>query len=203
MKNWGKIAAIGGGLIALGAAATSFFKLREAKWIEHPDYTVVETDGAIEIRDYPDLLVAETLTSGERDHALSEGFRRLADYIFAKQRGAGASDDPIPMTSPVMQDRANGRWRTRFVMPDAFTPATLPTPPAGVGSETLPTRRVATIRFAGLPGDDTLRDRERALREWLIGKNYQPAGAAEYAFYNSPMVAPPLRRNEVLIPIRR
>jgi len=202
MKTWSRIAAIGGGIVALGGAATALIKLRE-KSSEQPDYATVESDGAIELRDYPTLLVAETLTSGERDHALSEGFKRLADYIFAKQRGDGASDEKIQMTAPVMQDRANGRWRTRFVMPAAITRSTLPAPAAGVGSDTLPPRRVAAIRFSGVAGDNMLRDCERTLREWLVGKGYEPAGAAEYAFYNSPMVAPPLRRNEVLIPIKR
>ena len=202
MKTWTKIAAIGGGLIALGGVASALLKLRE-KSVEHPDYASVEADGAIEVRDYPTLLVVETLTSGERDHALGEGFRRLADYIGAKKRGEGASDEPIAMTAPVLQDRANGRWRTRFVMPATMTRGTLPAPAAGVGKDTLAPRRVAAIRFAGLAGDDTLRARERDLREWLIGKGHTPSGAAEYAFYNSPMIAPPLRRNEVLIPIAR
>lgn len=202
MKTWTKIAAIGGGLIAAAAAASGLFKLREQA-IEKPGYTVVETDGVIEIRDYPELLVAETLTSGERDQALSEGFRRLADYIFAKKRGPGASDDTIAMTAPVMQDRANGRWRTRFMMPSSLTRDTLPTPAAGVGSDTMPARRLASIRFAGLQGDESLRTNERQLREWLVAHGHTPTGPAEYAFYNSPMVAPPLRRNEVLIPIAR
>jgi|CoawatStandDraft_6_1074263.scaffolds.fasta_scaffold03747_3 hypothetical protein len=202
MKTWTRIAAIGGGVIALAGAATALIKLRE-KSIEHPDYAVIDTDGVIEVRDYPTLLVAETLTSGDRDHALTEGFRRLLDYIGGKKRGPNTVDDAIAMTSPVLQDRANGRWRTRFVMPSSLTQSTLPIPAAGVGSETLDARRVAAIRFAGLPGDGTLRDRERTLREWLIAKGHTPVGAAEYAFYNSPMVAPPLRRNEVLIPIKR
>ncbi|TPG12751.1 SOUL family heme-binding protein [Sphingomonas oligophenolica] len=201
MKTWTRIAAIGGGLIALTGAASALFKLRE-KSVEQPDYTSIET-GAIELRDYPDLLVVETLTSGERDHALGEGFRRLVSYIGAKKRGDGASEQPIAMTAPVLQDRAGGRWRTRFVMPATMTSGTLPTPAAGVGKETLAPRRVAAIRFAGLASDDTLRARERTLREWLVAKGHVPAGAAEYAFYNSPMVAPPLRRNEVLIPIAR
>ncbi len=202
MKTWTRIAAIGGGLIALTGAATALLKLRE-KSVEQPDYISVETDGAIEVRDYPSMLVVETMTSGERDHALGEGFRRLAAFIFAKKRGEGASDEPIAMTAPVLQDRSGGRWRTRFVMPAKVTSGTLPTPAAGVGSDTLAPRRVAAIRFGGVAGDEALRTRERMLREWLVDNGYVPAGAAEYAFYNSPMIAPPLRRNEVLIPIKR
>ena len=202
MKTWTRIAAIGGGIIGLAAAATAVMKLRE-KSSEMPDYASIESDGAIELRDYPALLVVETLTSGERNHALGEGFRRLADYISAKHRGTGASDESIAMTAPVLQDRANGRWRTRFIMPAELTAATLPAPAAGVGSETITPRRMAAIKFSGAAGDDVLRDRERSLREWLVGRGHTPSGAAEYAFYNSPMVAPPLRRNEVLIPVSR
>lgn len=207
MAKWHKAAAIGGGAVAILGIAGAFFIRREAQ-VEQPGFVAVETDGPIEIRDYAEQLVAETTDTGERTPSLRSGFRRLAGYIFAKHRGGsgrgGADDAPIAMTAPVLADRAEaGRWRTRFVMPAHYRHDTLPRPGPGVTIATLPARRVAAIRFSGSAGDDALNARERDLRLWLAKRHFRPVGAAEYAFYNSPMVPAPLRRNEVLIPIER
>ena len=153
-------------------------------------------------------MVAETTDIGDRATSLRSGFRRLAGYIFAKHRGGsgqgGADDSPIAMTAPVLTDRAEaGVWRTRFVMPARYRRHMLPRPGSGVTIASLPARRVAAIRFAGRAGDDALNAHERDLRLWLARHKFRPVGAAEYAFYNSPMVPAPLRRNEVLIPIER
>ena len=42
---------------------------------------------------------------------------------------------------------------------------------------------------------------EAQLREWIAVRGLGPAGEAEFAFYDAPMVPGPLRCNEVLIPI--
>ena len=43
--------------------------------VEQPKYKVITTDRNIEIRDYPPMIVAEADVAGERDKAISEGFR--------------------------------------------------------------------------------------------------------------------------------
>ena len=75
------------------------------------------------------------------------------------------------------------------------------TPGPEVATATLPARRVAAIAFAGRASDTDLHDRERDLRDWLLARGERPTGPAEYAFYNSPFIPGPLRRNEVLLPI--
>ncbi len=184
-------ALIGGGLAAVAGA----FLIRE-KLAERPDYAVEVADGAYQIRSYPPLLVAETVKRGARYDALNDGFRTLADYIFAKSR----SGKKIAMTAPVLSDREGGNdWRVRFVMPAAYTADTLPPPSPGVEIEQLPARRVAAIRFSGLARDTQLEANERKLRTWLEGRGETRTSHAEYAFYDAPFVPGPLRRNEVLI----
>jgi hypothetical protein len=206
MARFGRIAAIAGGVAALAAGGVAVLTYRERK-TEQPDYSLVETDGAIEVRDYPDLLIAETIAPGDRLSALNDGFRRLADYIFAKRRGPGDDarpDEKIAMTAPVLSDRTTrGQWRTRFVMPAGQPANGLPTPDGGVSINRLPARRMAAIRFAGSAGDDALADNERKLRVWLAQHGFSPDGPAEHAYYNSPFVPPPLRHNEVLVPVAR
>lgn len=201
MAKLGRLAAIGGGLAALAGAGVALMAYRERK-AEHPDYATIDADGAIEVRDYPALLVAETTVPGDRLNALNAGFERLADYFAAKRRGADAGDETIAMTTPVLSDRTErGQWRTRFILPARYDAATLPAPGDGVRTEELPARRLASIRFAGSAGDEALADRERQLRVWLAQHDYTPDGPAEHAYYNSPFVPPPLRHNEVLVPI--
>ena len=205
MAKLGKLAAIAGGVAALAAGGVAVVTYRERK-TEQPDYAIVEADGAIEVRDYPDLLVAETVAPGDRLSALNTGFKRLADYIFAKRRGPGDDarpDEKIAMTAPVLSDRTErGQWRTRFVMP-LGRGVDLPTPDGGVRTTQLPARRMAAIRFAGSAGDGSLADHERRLRVWLAQHGFSPDGPAEHAYYNSPFVPPPLRHNEVLVPVAR
>jgi len=206
MAKLGRIAAIAGGVAALAAGGAAVVTYRERK-TEKPDYAIVEADGDIEVRDYPDLLVAETVAPGDRLSALNDGFGRLADYIFAKRRGPGGSarpDEKIAMTAPVLSDRTErGQWRTRFIMPAGRAADDLPTPDAGVHTAALPARRMAAIRFAGSAGDESLADHERRLRVWLAQHGFSPDGPAEHAYYNSPFVLPPLRHNEVLVPVAR
>lgn len=192
----GKVA--GGAAAVLGAAAVAFYV--NERLSEQPAYKPEVEDGAFGIRRYPALLVAEVVRPGERKAALSSGFDRLAQFIFGKVRPDG-DREKIAMTAPVLSDRAGRGWRTRFVMPQKFSAETLPAPAGDVRVAELPARRVAAIRFSGLAGDASLAAKEQELRGWMRSRQLQPAGPAEYAFYNSPFVPGPLRRNEVLIPL--
>lgn len=206
MGKVGRIAAIGGGVAALAAAGIALVTYRERQ-TEQPAYSLVKADGAFEVRDYPALIVAETVSPGGRTSALRTGFRTLADYIFAKRRGPGdaaRADEKIAMTAPVLSDRTDrGQWRTRFVMPAKYADADLPIPDGGVKTDRVPARRMAAIRFSGSTSDEALADHERRLRVWLAQNGFTPDGPAEHAYYNSPFVPAPLRHNEVLVPIAR
>lgn len=201
--NWKAAGAVAAGtLVGLGIA----YVLRE-KATPGPDYRVLVSDGDLQIRSYPALKVAETIVAGPRKDALNEGFGILADYIFAKSRPG----EKLPMTVPVLQDAGNpmasdpplfddeveGGWRVRFIMPDG---AELPEPPEGVSIIDVPARRIGVATFHGTAHDDRLEAAEDRLRGWLARHGEECAKVdPEYAFYNSPMIPPPLRRNEVLL----
>ncbi|TMM50362.1 SOUL family heme-binding protein [Qipengyuania marisflavi] len=207
MKIW-KIVAAGLGLVAVGGAA-AFAQYRSGT--EQPDYETLASEDAFELRAYPPLIVAEVTHTGDRRRALNAGFRTLASYIFAQDRpGAEIAmtspviqDEPIAMTSPVLQDGSqNGSWRTRFVMSAKYTLDTLPEAPEYITLTTMPARKVAAVRFNGTGSSNDLEEREAALRAWIASRDLKPDGPAEFAFYDAPMVPPPLRRNEVLVPVR-
>lgn len=195
-------AAVGAAL--LGGVAFYYFSERSQ---EEPGFRPLETDGDHQIREYPSLTVAETVVNGPRRDALDEGFSILADYIFAKSR----EGEKLPMTVPVMQDSGDpmgsdpplfdddleGAWRTRFVMPAGRSADELPETPEGVELVELPARKVAVVSFSGRATDALLAEQEDRLRGWLAKRGERSNGEPEYAFYNSPMIPGPLRRNEV------
>lgn len=186
---------IGGGVIAAAAVAGGV-----AWWMnrtEQPDYTLIQHDDSIDVRDYPGLLVAETVTQGLRKDALGKGFTALADYIFAQSR----TGEKIAMTAPVLSDGDGGGWRTRFFMPSKYRRDDLPAPGDDVKLVRMPARRVAAIRFSGVADDAMLAEREAELRTWIDANGHRVAGSVEHAFYDAPFVPGPLRRNEVLLPI--
>jgi DNA gyrase inhibitor GyrI len=200
----GFMAGVAAGAALLGGAAYYYFRERSA---EEPEFRPLETDGDHQIRDYPALTVAETLVNGPRGEALDQGFRTLADYLFAKSR----EGERLPMTVPVMQDGGDpmasdpplfdddleGAWRTRFVMPSGRARDELPEPSEGVELVELPARKVAVVSFSGKATDGLLKEQEDRLRGWLAKRGEKSSGEPEYAFYNSPMIPGPLRRNEV------
>ena len=185
---------IGGGVAAAAAVGVAAWWLTR---VETPPYTLVLKDGVLEVRAYGALTVATTRTKGQRQDALSRGFRVLADYIFAKSRDG----EKIAMTAPVLSDADGDSWRTRFVMPARFVDIAPPEPPAGIEIETVAARRVAAIRFSGRADDRMLAEHEARLREWLEEYGLKATGPAEHAFYNAPFVPGPMRRNEVMLPV--
>lgn len=198
----GVMAGVAAGAALLGGAAFYYFREQSQ---DEPDFRALETDGDYQIRDYPPLTVAETVVSGPRRDALDEGHRILADYISAKSRDG----DEIAMMNPVIQDGGNpmasdpplfdddleGAWRTRLVMPASR--GELPEPPGNVELVEIPARRVAVVSFSGRWTDARLKEQEDRLRGWVARRGEKSDGEPEYAFYNSPMIPGPLRRNEV------
>lgn len=188
--------AAGAGLAAVGAAA-AYAQYRQT---EQPGFALVRADADFELRDYPALVVAEVSNVGTRESASGPSFRRLAAYIFGQDRPEGG--EKIAMTAPVLQDETRpGEWRMRFVMPSKYSLATLPPAPADITLTETPARRMAAIRFSGNGSGRDLALMEARLRDWMMAQRLMPAGEAEYAFYDAPMVPGPLRRNEVLIPV--
>lgn len=206
--------AVSVGLAAAAGAAVSsaiIYYMRE-KATPGPHYRTLKSEGDFELREYGAMVVAETVVHGPRKQALQGGFRKLADFIFAKSRDG----EELPMTVPVLQDGgdpmasdpplfdddlADGAWRTRFVMPEGRSIDDLPQPPEDVELVEISPRRVGVVSFSGVADDRKLDQHEDKLRGWISRQGESARAEPEYAFYNSPMIPPPLRRNEVLIPI--
>lgn len=181
--------------LAAAAVALGLFWFIQTRNVEVARYDVVEADGAIEIRDYPALIVAEVERTGSRDQAVRAGFGPLARYIFARER----EGDKIAMTAPVTQKADGERWTIQFIMPSGYDMARLPRPagPDVCLRETPPARRAA-IRFSGWWSDELFAAKDKALKQWLDGRGLATKGTPTFAYYNDPFTPGFLRRNEIL-----
>ena len=182
--------------------------------VEQPEYDVVESHGAIEIRDYAPMIVAEVSVPGDREAAISNGFRQIADYIFGNNVSAEEvamtapviqqPGEKIAMTAPVSQQGGAGLWVVRFVMPSGYTLQTLPKPNnKDVILKEVAGRRFAVIRFSGRAKGNRLADFTKELEAFMQARNLQAVSEPTYAFYNPPWTLPFLRRNEVMIDISK
>lgn len=197
-----------GGLVMLGAVAWGPLASR----VEQAKYTVLTREGALEIRDYAALIVAEAEVTGEREQAIGEGFRLIAGYIFGSNAPAQKvamtapvtqqPSERIAMTAPVTQQGGGDAWTVRFVMPARHTLETLPRPnDPRVMLRRLEPKRFAAIRFSGTARRASLDRRTGELLAFVRAQGLEPLSAPTYAFYNPPWTLPFLRRNEVLVEV--
>jgi SOUL heme-binding protein len=178
--------------------------------VEQPEYTVLTSEGAIEIRAYGPMIAAETVVEGERKAAINEGFRRIAAYIF----GANTPNATIAMTAPVLQQeertiamtapvlqQSDGKdWKVRFIMPGRWSLETLPTPAdPRVALKPVPARRMLAIRFSGRASENDVAGKREELRRYAAGRTLATVGEPLLAFYNPPWTLPFLRRNEIML----
>lgn len=182
--------------------------------VEEPDYVVIKRVDQAELRQYPATIVAETLVDGSFEDSGSEGFRRLAGYIFGgntqQARLAGdatvsqqaASSQKIAMTAPVGVNPAGNAWRVTFTMPAAYTLASLPKPnDSRVALREVPSQMVWATRFRGRWTKRAVDRRQERLLELVSAEQFTVAAEPVFARYDPPWIPPPFRRNEILVPV--
>ena len=178
-----------------------------------PPYKVIAEEGDFEIRQYGELIVAETVVEGSYGQTSGAAFSRLAGYIFGKNRAkqkiamtAPVMQEPvsekISMTAPVIQEKKGNAWVMSFVMPEGYRLETLPVPlDDAVKLRMLPGKKVGVIRYSGLHSEHNLRNFAEKLTGWLEKNGNRVLSGARSASYDPPWTLPFLRRNEVHIDI--
>jgi len=189
--------------------------------VEQAPYKVVRTIENVEIREYPDTLLATV--SGRDDGA---AFSILFNYIAGNNssraklpmtapvvsserrpekipmtapvvssiRPAASSTEKIPMTAPVL----SGDGFFTFVMPPSYTAETIPAPlDSRVRIHVQAPKTFAVLRFSGRT-TRTMVEKRTAELMGTLSKN--GIATRNYAFlmrYNSPFAPGFMRRNEV------
>ena len=182
---------------------------------EQMKYTVIEKEGDFELRQYEPHIVAETFVEGNFENVGDEGFRRLAGYIFGKNRTKDkismtapvtqeARSEKIAMTAPVNQQSRNGRWRITFLMPSKYTLETLPEPlDSRVILREVPGTLMAALTYSGTWSRERYEEKKVSLKALIQRKGLQVVGEPIFARYDPPFKPWFLRRNEVLIPVEQ
>jgi hypothetical protein len=195
--------------------------------VEQPKYRVISEQGNIQIREYNPVIVAEVQVQGEREEAISQGFRLLADYIFGnnkvkqdiamtapvtQQSGqkiamtapvTQQSSQKIAMTAPVKQQGSDNAWKVNFTMPSQYSMNTLPKPNnEKVTLHQVSSKKYVVIKFSGMNSNKNLASHEKELQEYISKNKIQTLSEPIYAFYNPPWTLAFLRHNEIMIEIK-
>lgn len=193
-----------------------FYTMRGVKV---PNYKVLSSHHSIQVRQYPELIIAEVNVSGNRNEAANKGFRMLANYIFGDNRIPGQdknekiamtapviqqSSQKIAMTAPVVQQStADQQWQVRFIMPAKFTLQTLPKPNnRNILIVQQPARKVIAIRFSGRLTNESFQKHLKTLQEYIAKNDIKVQGQPIFAYYNPPWTLPFMRRNEIVYAIQ-
>lgn len=162
-------------------------------------YSVLRTIGEMEIRRYPEALMATVLRPGSTYKELSTpGFRSLAGYIF----GGNEAGKKIAMTAPVHMELGADSSRMSFVMPADLNMDSLPRPnDTNVHLQRVPEEVVAVLRFSGFSDDQKIAAHTAELLQQVKAAGSEPLGPVRFLGYDPPwqLVA---RRNELVVAVR-
>ncbi len=178
-----------------------------------PRFTEIGRLGPVEIRQYAPRLAASVTVAGEEVAARSDGFRRLAAFIFggniahaeiSMTSPVAQASAEIAMTSPVAQEQTgDGSWIISFYMPAKFSLTTLPKPTdPGITVRLLEPVTNAVLRFSGGRGVARVAEMRAALLQQLKNSGWEEAGKPVAWFYDPPWTLPWARRNEVAVQVK-
>jgi hypothetical protein len=168
---------------------------------EQAPYEVLRTVDGVELRRYPELLLATV--SGLEDNP---SFGILFNYITGDNvkrsrldmTAPVVSSEKIAMTTPVV---SGDRFFT-FVMPKGYKIDTLPAPSDDrVRIHVQPPRDFAVLVFSGRTKTEKVEERIKELLDILARNKIKTRGGPFLMRYNSPFTPGFLRRNEVGIEI--
>ena len=118
--------------------------------------------------------------------------------------GQETGSEKIAMTAPVIQEKKDNRWRITFLMPAEYTLETLPEPiDEHVKLTEEPGRLMAAVRYSGTWSEEGYEENKVLLEEYIEKRGLTKKGAAIWARYDPPFMPWFLRRNEVLIPVKK
>lgn len=175
------------------------WRLTSRSGYESAEYSVLESNGPFELREYPDLMLVTTAMKFQ-SQGNDGSFGRLFGYI------SGSNDDgrKVAMTTPVFMEPQDAQTEGQmgFVIPKQMT-ASIPHPlNQSVQIRQRAGGKFAVIRFTGRLDDGVLAANEDKLRNWIDAKKWTGSEGVEFAGYDPPWTPGMFRRNEILIRLK-
>lgn len=165
---------------------------------EQQTYRVVKKEKDFEIRFYPEATMASlSIAASNYQGVASNGFRKLANYIF----GGNEAAQIIAMTAPVRMQLSDKGSTMSFVMPKKYDVSSLPSPnDTSIHIHTDAAQYVAVINFGGYASDEKIKSNLAILEKRLKESNIKSIGPYQLLGYNPPYQIVG-RTNEIIIPI--
>ena len=166
---------------------------------EETKYEVISIFTGFEVRRYADTVQARVRTEGRNWRGSTEGFRRIAGYIF----GRNDREQMIAMTAPVHMWNEGEGTIMAFTMPFEYSLSDLPSPDdKGVHLLKFSGCTMAALAFTGLSGPRRSDRMKTKLSSMVLENGLVPSGPNMLAVYDNPTSTLPfLRRNEILLPV--
>ncbi|MGV3620314.1 MAG: SOUL family heme-binding protein [Archangium sp.] len=193
-RKWSKPAkfALAGAGVAVGLGLVKWQMDRVFQ--KQPSYVVIDRQGDLEIRMYPQSVFVRTDVNADFENALDDGFRKLFEYI----GGANEAGEKISMTSPVTSQRNGNHYTISFFMPPERSLESLPQPTdANVKLELVPERTVAVMTFTGRYDAEHVKEAMTRIKELTQEQQLKVKGKPVFAAFDAPSTIPVLRHNEV------
>ncbi len=163
---------------------------------ETPDYAVVKKEGKIEIRDYPELMVATAPMKSDMDNSFMTLFRFIT--------GANEQKQKISMTSPVLIRSEKEKKTMSFIVPKETAEKGVPKPTGDlVTISKIKAARFVTLRFSGKRSSETEGKAVGTLQTWMKEQKMAAKGEPVFAYYDPPWTPTFMRRNEVMVRIEK
>ncbi|MDB4466649.1 heme-binding protein [bacterium] len=186
--------------IAIGSVLFVGWKLTARGNYETAAYQLIDSEGAFELRDYPEIMLVTTdmaVASNGNDGS----FGRLFQYI----SGSNELGQKVKMTTPVFMESnsAESNGTMGFVIPQKVAKSTIPQPTGSrVEIEKRTAGKYAVMRFNGRLNQRTQADSEAKLIDWIEKQGWEREDGTEFAGYDPPWTPKILRRNETLIRLK-
>lgn len=163
---------------------------------ETPEYATVRKDGKVEIRDYPELVVATAPMKDNMDNSFMTLFRFIS--------GANESKEKISMTAPVLI-RSEKEVRTMsFIVPKGTAEKGVPKPTGeSVTISKIKAARFVALRFSGKRNPENEAKALGTLQNWMREQKMAAKGGAVFAYYDPPWTPTFMRRNEVMFRVEK
>jgi hypothetical protein len=165
--------------------------------VEKVRYTVLKKINKIEIRNYPEIILA--LVENINDN---KAFGLLFNYISGNNR----IQEKIKMTAPVINSKKiemtspviSNKGYLAFIMPSIYSKNNIPIPlDSNVKIKIEPERKLAVLRFGGYSTDSKIKKYEERLLKELNLNKIKIKSDPILMRYNSPFAPPFIRRNEI------
>lgn len=160
-----KISLILFGTLFLIFIVIQVYSMSSQKNIETYPYVVKKKYDSFEIRTYEaTLFTSVKLTTNKYSKASSQGFSKLAGYIF----GGNDRNEKIAMTSPVAMSMEDS-MTMMFMVPKNLSKETLPKPNSSeIEFKEVPSKTVAAITFGGWANTDKIEEYKQLLiKNWI------------------------------------